>query len=138
MKKLFFACLMILAAAITAADSKAQVYSMLSTVGNTSDTVANTATEVLTKQVPGTYSVLAVQAVVTKISGTAAGTVILQGSIDGTNYYAVGDDTLTMTDVASKTHIWVVTPSKYLYYRLSYTGSGTMSCRLQGTLMARK
>ncbi len=131
------------------------VFSMKSTYGLTSDTVANTATNTLVARMQQWAERITIQAVVTKISGTAAGTVTLQGSNDGTNFVTVntgyltndvttapfttgGTATLTVTNVTTTTKIFVVRGSPYEYYRLSYTGSGTMSCSLKGYLLANK
>ena len=120
----------------------------------TSDTVVNTATEVLTVRAQQDFATVSIQAVVTKISGTAAGTVTLQGSNDGTNYVTVstsyllgtftapyttgGAATLSVTNVTTNTKIFTLIGSPYAYYRLSYTGSGTMSCRLRGYVLGNK
>lgn len=121
--------------------------------GLTIDTVTNTATNYVSLQVQNWYQTVSIQAVVTKISGTAAGTVTLQGSNDGTNYVTVNTAylntgapqyttgaaaTLAVTNVTTTTGIWVVKGSPYEYYRLSYTGSGTMACKLQGTMLPSK
>lgn len=124
--------------------ANAQVVAMKATTGNTSDTVTNTGTEVLSTQVNGYNEVVTVQLTVTKISGTVAGTAILQGSLDGTTWTTLnhasttGNDTITLTNVTTNSAIWVVEPSKYLYYRVSVTGSGTMVARISAKIMARK
>jgi len=76
---------------------------------------------------------VAVQVVVTKTSGTVAGTISLLGSLDGTNYKAIlleevstALNTYTATDVASQTFIWRLSSNPYPYYKVSYTGTGTM------------
>lgn len=108
------------------------------------DTIANTATGYVSKLVPNYWEYVTIQAVVTKLSGTAAGTVTLQGSIDGTNFVTVkssylnGTATLSVTNVTTNAKIFVVTGSPYKYYRLSYTGSGTMSCKLNGYILTSK
>jgi hypothetical protein len=67
----------------------------------------------------------------------------LQGSIDGTNYSTVSTSyanasSYTVTNAATNTYIFEVTGSPYRYYRLSYTGAGTMSCSHRGYLMPNK
>lgn len=135
--------------------AKHSVNNMLSDISATSDTVTNTGTGYVQLQIKGTYSNVAIQAVVSKISGTVAGTVTLQGSNDGTNFvtldnsYSVdfatsapyttgGATTLSCSDVTTNSKIFVINGSPYAYYRLSYTGSGTMSARLRGYLMPNK
>lgn len=109
----------------------------------TSDTVVNTATAYLTSdRVAGPAQTVTVQVVCTEISGTTAGTITLQGSINGTNFVALTDSTTvpnittkTATDVASQSFTWQVTNSPYLYYRVSWTGSGTMSNKFSAKIM---
>lgn len=122
---------------------KHSVYEMLDAAGAVDDTIANTATGYVGYTVNNYYETVAIQAVVTKLSGTAAGTVTLQGSLDGTNYVTVSSSfatatTLTVTNVTTNSKLFVVTGSPYRYYRLSYTGSGTMSCKLNGYLLPSK
>lgn len=114
-----------------------QSANLLSTYSNVIDTVTNSATNTIVLRVKGWYKTVVVQPVITKISGTAAGTVTLQGSNDGTNYVTVSSSfsdgqTLTVTNVTTSTKLFKITGSPYAYYRLSYTGSGTMSCKLRG------
>jgi hypothetical protein len=108
-----------------------------SSYGLTSDTVTNTATNYVQLQAKYGYNYLTIQPIVTKISGTPAGTLTLQGSNDGTNYVTVntsyikgGVATLSVTNQNVNSRFFVVTGSPYEYYRVSYTGSGTMSCTL--------
>lgn len=132
--------------------SNHSVSTMLSDISATSDTVTNTGTGYVQLKVKGTYKSVAIQVVSDKISGTAAGTVTLQGSNDGVNFVTVntsylsnlasqapyttgGGATLTVTNVATSTKIFVVNGSPYAYYRLSHTGSGTMVSRLSGYIL---
>lgn len=94
------------------------------------DTVVNTGTKTLNLAVKGTNTTGAFQVVVTKISGTVAGNVIFQGSVDGTNF--VNLDTLATTNVATQTEIFTDIPVKYPFYRMTYTGTGTMSAIISG------
>jgi hypothetical protein len=117
--------------------------SMLSVYSNTTDTVTNAATKTLTLPVTKAwYKTITIQAVVTKISGTAAGTVTLQGSNDGSNYVTVSSSysdaqTLSVSNTTTNTKLFKITGTPYLYYRLSYTGSGTMACKIKGYLFAQ-
>ncbi len=142
MKKIAF---LLAAFLLVGVSAKAQIYSMLATTGNASDTVSNTGTETLTKMVNGTFTETTIQVVVTKISGTVAGNCILQGSIDGVNYVNLNhlgqpaaNDTCTNTDVTTNSFIWTLGTSKYLYYRVKVTGSGTMSARITAKIMVRR
>lgn len=121
------------------------------------DTVTNTATNFVTtgypqQTVPTTASATpvaltapaytcTVQANLVKISGTVAGTVTLQGSLDGVTYKAVtatatGTQTgaFTATDVATQSTVWTLVNSPFRYYRISWTGTGTMAATLAGVI----
>jgi hypothetical protein len=77
-----------------------------------------------------------IQVNITKISGTVAGTVTLQGSLDGTNYNTATSGALaitatyTATDVASQSKSWVIVNNPYRYYRVTWTGAGTMAASM--------
>ena len=119
-----------------------------------SDTVVNSATNTLLIKVQGGYQSVSIHAVVTKISGTAGGTVTLQGSNNGINFVTVstgylenvatgtpfttgGDATLTVLDQSVTGKLFTLIGSPYQYYRLSYTGTGTMSCSLKGYILTQ-
>ena len=99
----------------------------VSTFTNSTSAIVNAGTVNATKTVSRSYTTLTVQAVVTKVSGTVGGSAILQGSLDGTNYKSIGADTLTLANVTTNSHIWYLAPSKHYYYRVVYTGTGTMN-----------
>lgn len=106
--------------------------------------VTNTATVACSLTVANPYNTITIQAVVAKTSGTIAGTVTLQGSVDGVNYETVpvslvagGASTYTATDLATQAKSFVITGSPFLYYKLSYTGSGTMVGTLSGYILGR-
>lgn len=128
-------------------------FNMTSQYSLTNDTVTNTGSNYVTLQVQNWYNTVSIQPIVTKISGTAAGTVTLQGSNDGVNFVTVNTKylstldpyfttgaaaTLTITNVTTNTGVFVVIGSPYLYYRLSYAGSGTMVCTLKGVMLPSK
>ncbi len=119
MKKLLF-FLALAGSFLIAQPARAQ--SAISVVG-TNDTLVNTDAETFTVRMAKVYPTVAIQAVVTKVSGTVAGYAISQVSVDGTNY--VDLDTLTLTNVASQTKIWTYSNSPYLYHRVRFTSSGT-------------
>jgi hypothetical protein len=108
-------------------------------------TVTNSGSGVVNLTVNGYYSTLSIQVKGTKTSGTIAGTVTLQGSNDGTNFVTVntsylqsGTATLSCTDIATNSKIFVIVGAPYKYYRLSWTGSGTMAGKLYGYAFAQK
>lgn len=144
MKK--FALLFVALVAFAAFESKAQVYSLLSPYSFTSDTVANTGTAYLSTVAvsPAPAVTTTFWVAVTKISGTVGGTITLQGSLDGTNWKAVNTPntatalaTITATD-ASNTYHWIISGSPFKYYRVSWTGTGTMSASFTAQMFRSK
>ncbi len=116
------------------------------------DTVTNAGTKTLKSPILSqNYQTVSVDVTITKTSGTIAGTVTLQGSIDGTNFSTVltafvetpasqapytvtGAATYTATNVATQTKIFTLNGNRYNYYRISYAGSGTMVGTIKGNL----
>lgn len=141
MKKLILILFVGLVAFTTNAQS-----SLLSPYSATSDTVTNTGTAFLTSPVikaePATTTTIWVA--VTKISGTVGGTITLQGSIDGTTWKALNTPntatalaTFTATD-ANNTYHWILLGSPMPYYRVSWTGTGTMSASFTAKIFRAK
>jgi hypothetical protein len=109
------------------------------------DTITNTGTDYVSLTLNGWYQTVSIQVRCTKLSGTIAGTVTLQGSNDGTNFVTVNtaytqgvSSTLTCTNQTTNTKVFVVIGAPYKYYRLSWTGSGTMAGTLRGYVFAQK
>lgn len=83
-----------------------------------------------------------IQVLITKASGTGAGTMTLYGSNDGVTWFAVTDatstptiTTYTVTDTgtyaAPQTAKWDLGFHKYAAYRLTHVGAGTMVTRFK-------
>ena len=109
------------------------------------DTVTNTGTNYLTTLVPisGAYQTVTVQWNGTKLSGTVAGTVTLQGSLDNVNFITVtgtatGVQTgaFTATNVATQSTSWTLVNNPYAYYRVTWTGVGTMAATQTANILA--
>jgi hypothetical protein len=126
----------------------APFYNALSTGGvfPQSDTVTNTGTGTVQcrvlKDVPTVNTTIQVN--VTKISGTVGGTISLQGSLDGTNWKALNTaetqtalPTVTATDATNVYHCRL-NGSPFLYYRVSWTGTGTMAASFSASLYRNK
>ena len=133
---------MVLAVALStvAVKSKAQIALVSPTYGNTKDTVTNTASKVLWKQVNGYKETVTIAVNVTSISGTLGGTIVPIASNDGTNFYdisTVSKDTFTVTNTATQGKAYYLQRG-YKYYGVKWTGTGTMSGSFTGTLLARK
>lgn len=104
----------------------------------------NTGTAACSLKVSSYYHTVSVQAVFTKTGGTLAGTATLQGSVDGvtwetvpTSLVAGAASTYTVTDVASQGKTFVITGSPFLYYKISWTGTGTMVGTVSGFVLPR-
>jgi hypothetical protein len=140
MKKIFFLLLASgLLMASHGAHAQAGKFSLANPNGFALDTLTNTTPKAASLQVNGYMKTVAVQVTVTKISGVVAGTAVLQGSLDGVSYSNVaGATAFTLTDVASQTASWQLVDPGYLYYRVLFTGSGTMSASFSGIILARK
>lgn len=90
------------------------------------DTIANTGTASKIIKTTGGASGAVIQVVLTKLSGTGAGTVQLQSSLDGTNYVNVGS-AFTITNVTTQSTVFTVTAPIPKYVKVLATGSGTES-----------
>lgn len=91
------------------------------------DTTLNTGTSEHVISVSGSYNNGVFQYVGTKISGTVAGKTYLMGSVDNVNYIKL--DSFTNTNITTNTKIFTQTRPMYPYYKISSTGTGTMSCQ---------
>jgi hypothetical protein len=117
----------------------------------TLDTVTNAGTKTLTMPISLPYKTISIGVTVTKVSGTLGGTVTLQGSVNGVNYVTVptsfietpntqtpyttgGAATYTVPDYSAPTKIFTIIGSPYVYYRVSYTGTGTMVGTIKGNI----
>jgi len=106
------------------------------------DTVTNTGTGVLyTKSRVSGPGTVTVQVVVTKVSGTVAGSITLLGSLDGVNFKAIPTrETQTAITVitaadASSNYSIRLPDSPYLWYAVSWTGSATMVATFTAKIM---
>jgi len=79
MKKLLFGLIAMLVLSFTV---KAQSISQATPLTGNTQTITNTATGTLTVKVTDSYEVTSVQVNVTKVSGTIAGKVYMQASLD--------------------------------------------------------
>jgi hypothetical protein len=131
------------------------VQAIKSVYSNALDTVTNTGTKNLTAaKVTLHYRTVSIGITVTKVSGTLAGTITLQGSIDGVNYATIptayietpasqtpyttgGAATFTVPNYTAPTKIFTIIGSPYVYYRASYTGSGTMVGTIKGNILVQ-
>jgi len=103
----------------------------------TTDTITNAVTKYQYGIVNGANIHATFQAKFTKISGTAAATVKLQGSVLGIDWEDLGSS-YTVTDVASQAKAFTVVPSTYQYYRLSIVPTGTQSVKVETAVLVRQ
>lgn len=106
--------------------------------------VTNTGVAASTSKVTGSTAHVTIQSVFTKTSGTLAGTATLQGSVDGVNYVTIptasivsATATYTVTDVANQSVVFVINRNGFLYYRISWTGTGTMAGTLASYILTK-
>lgn len=132
MKKIFFLIAVVIGLAF---QSNAQIATVMPLTAG--DTVVNTGTASKVIRLTTGYAGIAIQAKATEISGTSAGTIKVQGSLDGTNYNDIGT-AYTVTDVASQTTMFYITAPVPTYIRVLQTGSGTMSSILSVRYVLRK
>lgn len=164
MKKILFIAALALSISLSA---QAQIVASASplvggTYGGVTDTVVNTASITKFIKVQNSNSDISIQVVVTKISGTVAGTIVPVASNDGVNFVVISrpsiaattlrpsySDTMTATNVTTNTKIYKFSKAAatdggtsefgpYLYYGIKYTGSGTMSAKFTGFAVGRK
>jgi len=102
------------------------------------DTVTNTTVLYQYAITQGSNIHATFQSLFTKVTGTPAGTIVLQGSIDGVNWSGTLGSSFTITDVATQVATFTVIPSAYQYYRIVVTPSGTQSSRINTKVLVRK
>jgi hypothetical protein len=102
------------------------------------DTVTNTTVLYQYAIAQGSNIHVTFQSLFTKVTGTPAGTIALQGSIDGVNWSGTLGTAFTITDVTTQVASFTVVPSTYQYYRIVVTPSGTQSSRINTKVLLRK
>lgn len=95
------------------------------TASNPTGAFSNAAVDTMTYTALRSYNLVSIQPVLTKLTGTMAGTVVLDISVNGTNWQTV-QSTFTLADVAANTTVWnVATAARYFRIRTLSTGSNT-------------
>lgn len=115
------------------------VSSLLSVLGNKSDTVTNAGTKYLTTTpIKGYQKTMVVTLVDSSLTGTLAATATLQYSTDGVHFQGFNkDSTYTLTSSTPSVG-WQLTDFGWLYARVKVVGSGTQTTRIYGTFVPRK
>lgn len=95
------------------------------TASNPTGAILNTSSDTMTYSMQKGYASVAIQPVITRATGTMAGTSVLYYSVNGTNWVATGD-TLTNTNTATNSTIWAKTvPARY--WRIITSGATTVT-----------
>lgn len=144
MKKIFFMLALMLTFSISAQVTGPKL--TFKAVGNLLSTPTHAATDTITNStvkyqyaiVNGSNVHFTVQSKLDKISGTVAGTVKVQGSVDGLSYTDIAGQTpFTLTDVASQVCSFVMLHSPYQFYRVVVTPTGTQSTKIASLGLVR-
>lgn len=138
MKKIVFLALLAIGL-IATQQASAQVTSLTGTSGLALDTITNAdATSFKTGKVSGKHLYLIVK--FTKISGTVAGTVTWEGSLDNTVFAPIAVDTLTDTSANWEYHFakesTALATSQYLYHRVTVATTGTSSASVSVKILS--
>lgn len=115
----------------------------------TDDTTTDTGTSYWYYKTVATAPVGTIAFYPTKVSGTAGGTAVIQKSLDGIRYeYLSGgttgaaSDSFTVANTSTpQLKTWDITEdgqTKYVYYRVRYTGTGTMVVKAHCSILVRK
>lgn len=140
MKKTFLFALLLAFTAITASAQSNQRLTLLQATGAASDTVTNAGKAYVGRAFTGSATAIGVQVAITKVSGTVAGTITFQGSVDGTNYHTIGS-TQSLTDTAgTKYYLFTLDGNlaPYTHYRASVADGTTCVYYISGTLIGKK
>lgn len=96
------------------------------TTSNPTGAITNTSVDTMNITLSASRQSVAIQPVVTKASGTMAGTITLYYSVNGTNYVATGD-TFTLTNVTTNTTVFNLTGKAAKYWRITVGGATTVT-----------
>ncbi|KAA2245498.1 hypothetical protein F0L74_05945 [Chitinophaga agrisoli] len=133
MKKLLILSAVSMLVAV-AFECQAQVVNQVQRI-TASDTLTNADTAYLSFNSIGSH-LKSIQVSVDKISGTVAGSVFIQATVDGFNWDSV-TDTLTLANQANNKRTWFFTNTYYNSYRARSITSGTMQAKINAALLRR-
>lgn len=107
------------------------------TIADATLTDAGTVTQAITGDFTTTFEgVINFAVTATQVSGTTAGNIQVQGSLDNTNFVDVGG-TVAIADGTTVLAGLPSTTISYNYYRITITGSGTQSTTISTTYSAK-
>lgn len=106
------------------------------TITNPTGALLNTTPDTMSVFGLKDYNFVGIQPVITRATGTMAGTAILNVSLDNITWLPVVGDTLTLTNAASNSVIWRFDNPVYNFYRIIVSGAttvtGTASAKFTG------
>lgn len=140
MKKIILLCAFALTTIAALPQGQAVVATMKASLTSSVDSVRSNGTTPVYLYMPnikGQYTTAVFQATATRISAAMAGTINMEGSLDGTNWYNASNaagDTITVANAATQTSRLRVLPTyglPYYHYRLKIIGTtnDTMTVR---------
>ena len=138
MKKILFVLLLSFVSLASFSQANTRI-TLLQQYGTASDTITNSGTGYVGRAFSGAATAFGFQAAITKVSGTVAGTIVLSGSIDGTNYHTISSQNLTDT-AGTKYYIFTLdgNTAPYTHYRLTGSGGTTCVYYLSGIAIGKK
>lgn len=146
MKKLFILSLLVFSMALGVQAQGVVTTSMKSVLSGAVDSIQcnGTTPAYLYVNPTNAYKVAGFQPTVTRISAAIGGTIFVQGSFDGTNWYTatyVAGDTLTVANSASQVNKITIAPTNglpYRYYRLKCTGASSDTMKVRALFTGRQ
>lgn len=102
------------------------------------DTASGTVEKSQSVAIAGFWNTVSVQTMLKKLTGTPAGKVYFEGSLNGAANSWDKADSLTVLNVATQTKVFNVSPSKYVYYRVRFVGTDTHTTEFYSFAVARK
>lgn len=115
-----------------------QNYSLKTATGLDTAKAINATPKILKLAVSKYYPSQSILVELSKNSGTVAGKITLEGSKDGTTYYQIKTDSLTVYNVAQQAKFFTLPSANIPFWQVRYVGSGTMEAILRATLILKK
>lgn len=104
------------------------------------DTLVNSDTQNKIFTATAGYNAVTLQPIFTRLTGTGTGTVTLYGSLDGTNYKAIGSNAfnISASPTTVTTDIWPLSLASYVYYKTAVVSTGTVTGIIRIYYLLRK
>lgn len=109
------------------------------TMQGSGDTITDTGSDYLLAKVINPYDVASFQVINKKVSGTVAGKTYFYGSlIPDENSYILLDSMTNSNDDTYNKKLFTDNPSRFIYYKVVTTGTGTMKLTTSGYCILRR